>query len=140
MIAKMREAKLSPNTIASYVRVLKAFLSWAREEGLCDVRISNYKTEETIKETYTDHELALLLKKPNIKTTNFCEYRTWVIINFLMNSGARASTIRSILIGDVDLENKMSRSFDPRHLLRTFVKCSSILFSSPAISRHNRLQ
>ena len=30
MIAEMRQTDLSPNTIASYIRVLKAFLSWAR--------------------------------------------------------------------------------------------------------------
>lgn len=105
MISEMRQANLSPNTIASYVRVLNAFLSWARDENLCNLTISRYKTEETIKDTYTDDELALLLKKPNLSTVNFSEYRTWVIINFIMNSGARASTIRNILIGDLDLEN-----------------------------------
>ena len=31
MIASMRTSNLSPNTIASYVRVLKAFLRWARD-------------------------------------------------------------------------------------------------------------
>ena len=30
---------VTQNTIASYVRVLKAFLRWARDEGLCDVVI-----------------------------------------------------------------------------------------------------
>jgi site-specific recombinase XerD len=50
MIASMRASNLSQNTIASYVRVLKAFLRWARDEGLCDIAISAYKTEETVKE------------------------------------------------------------------------------------------
>lgn len=40
-----------------------------------------------------------------MKKCRFPEYRSWVIINFLVNSGARASTIRNILIGDVDLDN-----------------------------------
>lgn len=43
-----------------------------------------------------------LLKKP-APDCNFCEYRNWVIINFLLNSGCRASTVRNILIGDVFL-------------------------------------
>ena len=105
MIFALREANLSPNTIASYVRILKVFLSWARSEGLCDLSIPSYKTVETVKDVYTDKELSLLLKKPNLKTCRFPEYRSWVIINFLVNSGARASTVRNILIGDVDLDN-----------------------------------
>ena len=34
MIASMRGSGLSANTISSYVRVLKAFLSWCNEEGI----------------------------------------------------------------------------------------------------------
>ena len=105
MIVKLREADLSTNTIASYIRILRVFLSWARSEGLCDLSIPSYKTIETVKEVYTDRELSLLLKKPNLKKCRFPEYRSWVIINFLVNSGARASTIRNILISDVDLDN-----------------------------------
>ena len=52
MIASMRASNVSQNTIASYVRVLKAFLRWARDEGLCNVTVSTYKTEETIKERF----------------------------------------------------------------------------------------
>lgn len=43
--------------------------------------------------------------KPNINKCRFTDYRDWVIVNFLLNSGARAATIRSIQIQDVDLEN-----------------------------------
>lgn len=104
VFTKMRSINLSTNTIASYVRILKVFLSWAKDEGYCSITLPSYRTEETVKETYTDKELTALLKKPNMKTCRFPKYRTWVIINFLVNSGARASTIRSILIDDVDLE------------------------------------
>jgi len=34
MIAGMRDYGLVPNTIASYVRILKSFLSWCNEEGI----------------------------------------------------------------------------------------------------------
>ena len=105
MISSMRESTLSSNSISSYVRTLKSFLSWARREGFSDVSIPSYKAEETVKETYTDDELSLLLKKPNLNECSFTEYRDWVIISFLLNSGARASTIRAILIKDLDLQN-----------------------------------
>ena len=105
-IVSMRESGLSPNTIQSYTRSLKAFFRYMSEEDICDIRIKLYKGEETVKDTYTDAELRRLLKKPNLKTCNFCEYRNWVIINMLLNSGMRAATLRSILIKDVNIDNK----------------------------------
>lgn len=107
MISSMRESDLKPNSIASYIRTLKSFLSWARRESLTNLTIPRYKSEETVKETYTDAELKLLLEKPNMRQCSFPEYRNWVIIYFLLNSGARSATIRSILIKDVDIQNEL---------------------------------
>jgi len=67
MISSMRESELSSNSIASYSRTFKSFLSWSRSEGLTNISMPKYKAEEVIKETYTDDELLLLLKKPNLR-------------------------------------------------------------------------
>lgn len=104
MIVSMRDAGLSSNSINSYTRVLKSFFSWCNMEGHTTLNIPLYKGEETIKETYTDAELAVLLKKPDVRKSTFAEYRNWVIINFLLNCGSRAATVRAIQIRDVDLE------------------------------------
>ena len=64
-----------------------------------------YKGVETVKDTYTDRELEKLLKKPDIRKCGFVEYRDWVIVNFLLNSGSRAATIRAIQIRDIDFDN-----------------------------------
>ena len=53
-------------------------------------------------EGVSDEELSLLLQKPE-SDCSFAEYRNWVIINFLLNSGCRAATVRNIQIRDVDL-------------------------------------
>lgn len=102
MIVSMRDAGLSPNSINSYTRVLKSFFSWCNEQGLTRLNIPLYKAEETVKETYSDAELTALLKKPDIRKTTFAEYRDWVIVNFLLNCGSRAATVRAIQIRDVD--------------------------------------
>ena len=104
MIVSMRDAWLSPNSINSYTRVLKSFFSWCNEQGLTRLNIPLYKAEETVKETYSDAELTALLKKPDIRKTTFAEYRDWVIINFLLNCGSRAATVRAVQIRDVDLD------------------------------------
>ena len=107
MIISMRDASLSPNSINSYTRTLKSFFSWCNEQGITRLNIPLYKAEETVKETYSDAELAALLKKPDIRKATFAEYRDWVIINFLLNCGSRAATVRAIQIRDVDLDGGM---------------------------------
>ena len=105
MVARMRDSGLAANSISSYVRVLKTFFSWCNIEGITQINMPRYKSEETIKETYSDSELERLLKKPNMRKCSFAEYRTWVIINLLVNNGTRAATVRNIKNKDVDLEN-----------------------------------
>ena len=107
MIISMRDASLSPNSINSYTRTLKSFFSWCNEQGITRLNIPLYKAEETVKETYSDAELAALLKKPDIRKATFAEYRDWVIINFLLNCGSRAAPVRAIQIRDVDLDGGM---------------------------------
>ena len=105
MILSMREDQLADSSISSYTRTLKTFLSWCNEEGYTKVNIPIYRAADTVKETYTDEELLALLKKPE-GDCSFCEYRNWVIINFLLNSGCRAATVRNIQEQDVDLSRR----------------------------------
>lgn len=105
MVVSMRKAGLAYNTVATYVRRMRAFLNWSNREGYTSLTMANIREKDTVKETYTDEELRLLLKKPK-KDCDFCEYRSWVIINFLLNSGCRAATVRNIQNKDVDLTAK----------------------------------
>ncbi len=102
MVVSMRAAGLAHNSISSYCRVLRTFLNWCNREGISTPPMPNIKDKEIVKEAYTDEELVALLKRPD-KQCSFCEFRNWVIINFLMNCGCRASTIRNIQNQDVDL-------------------------------------
>ena len=102
MVVSMRESGLATNSICSYTRVVTTFLNWCNRQQYCQVTMPKYKEEETLKETYTDKELEQLLKRP-ADTCRFSVYRTWVIINFLLNAGCRAATVRNIMVGDVDL-------------------------------------
>lgn len=105
MIVSMRQSGLAHNSISSYARVFRTFLKWCRENGYTELSLPNYKDRETVKETYTDEELEKLLRKPSA-SCDFCEYRNWTIINFLLNCGCRAATIRNIQNQDVDFEKR----------------------------------
>ena len=104
-IVSMRNSGLSANSISSYLRAFNSFLTWCRENGYSGLTVPNYKPKETVKETYSDSELSLLLKRPSA-SCSFVEYRSWVIVQFLLNSGCRASTIRNIQNRDIDLESR----------------------------------
>lgn len=103
MIVAMRENGLAHNTIATYTRILKTFYNWCDEENYQYIKVPSIREKETVKETYTDEELDLLLKRPD-KHCDFGEFRCWVIVNFLLNCGCRAATVRNIRIKDVDLD------------------------------------
>ena len=105
MILLMRSEHLSDRSINSYTRTLRVFLTWCNGEGYTSVTVPVFKASESVKETYADEELALLLEKPKANC-NFCEYRNWAIVNFLINSGCRAATVRNIQIKDVDLPHR----------------------------------
>lgn len=105
MIVSMRKSNLAHNTVSSYVRVMKTFLNWCGGEGYTDLTLPNFKQEETVKEVYSDAELERLLKRP-APDCHFCEYRNWVIVNFLLNCGCRAATLRNIQIRDVLLQER----------------------------------
>ena len=55
-------------------------------------------------ETYTDAELQLLLKKPNLGQCSFTEYKSWVMTNFLLSTGIRRNSLINIKIKDVDFD------------------------------------
>lgn len=105
MIVSMRASGLAHNSISSYCRVFRTFSNWCRDCGLNIPQLPNIKDKETVKEAYTDAELLALLKRPK-KDCSFCDYRNWVIVNFLMNSGCRSSSVRNIQNQDVDLETR----------------------------------
>jgi len=95
---------ISINTSLRGIRVILHY--FMDLEYMDRFKISFIKAEKKVKETYTDAELKLLLKKPNLKKCTFVEYRDWVIVNFLLASGCRANTICNIKIAHVDFDSE----------------------------------
>lgn len=95
-------------TINTKLRGVRAiFYYFMNEEYIQHFKIHLIKADTPQKETYSEEELKILLKKPNIKICTFVEYRTWVIINFLISTGARLSTILSIKIVDLNFNDEL---------------------------------
>jgi len=95
-------------TVVSFLRDLRVFLYFCMDEGhLPTFKIKLPKVDKPIKETYSDAELQTLLKKPNVKTCDFTEYKIWVLTNYLMATGNRISSALDVKICDLDFDNAL---------------------------------
>lgn len=93
-------------TVNSYLRTIRAFLYFCMDGGyLRRFTVRLIKAEKKVKETYSDAELELLLKKPNTKTCTFKEYQMWVYSNYLLATGNRISSVLNVKIKDLDFDN-----------------------------------
>lgn len=102
-ISYLKQKQVGDISINSYIRGLRAIIYYFIDlDYTAPFKINLIRAEKPIKPTYTDRELELLLQKPNTKKSNFTEYRNWVIVNYLLGTGNRASTVINIKIGDID--------------------------------------
>ena len=107
-ILYLRDRGCNDITVQSYLRDLRAFFYFCMDnEWIPQFKIKLPKADKKIKETYTDEELKILLKKPNLKTSDFTEYKTWVYSNYLLATGNRISSVLNIKIGDLDFDNQL---------------------------------
>ena len=105
-VSHLQEVLNNPTTINTGLRHLKAFTRFLNEQGYINaVKISFLKVQETAKDCYTEQELRMLLRKPNIKECSFAEYRNWCMVNFLIGTGCRISTLINVRIADIDFDN-----------------------------------
>lgn len=108
-IVDLREdPNLNEVSMGTYARDLKTLLRFFMKlDYLPHFEIKIPKTDKEAIETYTDEELRILLKKPDVKKCSFVTYRSWVIVNFLLSSGIRQNSLINIRIKDLDFDNRL---------------------------------
>ncbi|WP_407313768.1 tyrosine-type recombinase/integrase [Desulfosporosinus sp. SB140] len=107
-IRYLQEKGIRTETINTGLRTIRVLLNYLHEENyIHPIKIKLLKGDLPVKETYTDQELSVMLKKPNIRKCSFREFRTWCMINFLVGTGVRARSLVNIKISDLDLDNSL---------------------------------
>ena len=97
----LQENDLRAASINHYLRDLRVILYWIAREGYAEkIPVMLVKGQESIKETYTEEELQQLLQKP--LGDNYCEWRSWAIINWMLSTGNRAKTVCDIQMQDIN--------------------------------------
>lgn len=103
----MRAEGLSEYSIKHYTGDISTFLNWAYRNEYIDepIEIKRVKAQESRPKTFTEEELEALLEKPK-KTASFSEWRTWAVVNFILATGARAKTVCSMKIEDLNFSRR----------------------------------
>jgi len=101
----MQSESVRIDTINHYLRDLRTFFNWCWKENYIEqIKIAMVKGQEAIKETYTEEELIRLLENPI--GDNYCEWRCWAIINWILSTGNREKTICNIQMKNINLQEK----------------------------------
>ena len=113
---ELSESGIKPITIKTDMRHLRTFINFCASRGYMeDLIVPMPRVEETVKETYSNEELKLLLAKP--QGNNWVEYRDWVMVNYFFSTGQRLSTVLNIKVNELDLTNhqvKLNHNKDKR--------------------------
>lgn len=95
-------------SINSYLRDFITTMHFLMNEGYVEpFQMKAIKVDDAPVETYTEEELRILLRKPDVKKCSFSEYRTWVMINLFFSTGIRQRSAIYLKVKDVDVENQL---------------------------------
>lgn len=96
---------MKPTTLNHYLRHVRAFLYWCMDQKYMNSFKIKLVTEQApIIETYTEQELLALLQCPS-KNDPFTDWRSWIIINWILATGNRASTICNVQMRDINFSS-----------------------------------
>lgn len=106
-IVFMKKNRHNITTINTYLRGLRAFLNFLIKQEILEesIKLHLLKDEDKIKETYAEEDIKKLIRKPDLKRCSFAEYRNWVLVQYLLETGNRLRTVINIKVEDVDVDN-----------------------------------
>ncbi|QOX62594.1 tyrosine-type recombinase/integrase [Anoxybacterium hadale] len=125
-VLHLQEQNIKDYTVSSYMKAIRAVLYFfMQKDYIEDFKVTIPKADRELKEIYTDTELKILLKKPNLKKSSFVEYRTWVMINYLIATGQRLKNLQYLKAKDLDFENKVVKLSHTKNRKQTLLPLSN---------------
>lgn len=88
-------------------RTLNVFFKFLHEEYLIPIYHLDYvKETKKIKQIFSIDDIKKLLRQPNLDNCTYSELRDWCIVNIVLNTGVRASSIVNLRVEDVNFKEK----------------------------------
>ena len=99
---------VSPATINNYIRNLKVFFTWAVDNKIIKDspmdKVQFIKVKRKPKDNISDSDFTTLIKALDV--TKYFEYRDYVVIQLIMDTGMRLGETLSLTIDDIDLDRR----------------------------------
>ena len=117
---------ISINTVLRHV---STYLKWLHENNYIDdyIRVKYVRGQAEPKNIYSDEQIKKLIRKPKIDNCSYAELRTWCIINVLVSTGIRRSSLVNIRLQDIDYQDKIIRLTHTKNKLVHYVSMSQSL-------------
>ena len=106
-ICELRARGCKPVSINTWLRGLKAYLLWRKEQGHEVFKVQFLKTEQKVLATLTNESIERILKFPLSKSTNL--RRAHLVALTILDCGLRASEILTVAKEDVDCDQLIIR-------------------------------
>jgi site-specific recombinase XerD len=104
---KPQETKLSPYTVSTYARAIRAFFGYLKAEELIEhnpmQKVRMPKVPQKVIPTLPEQEVEQLLSQPDRSTDT--GFRDFALLLTFLDTGARLSEMSHLKFSDVDLEN-----------------------------------
>jgi integrase/recombinase XerD len=108
---KPQQTKLSPQSIDTYCRAIKAFYSFLKREGFIEVnpveKVRLPKLPELVIPTLSKREVEKLLAQPDKHSNE--GFRDYAILLTLIDTGARLSELANLKVSNIDYEQNYFR-------------------------------
>lgn len=99
---------VSPMTINNYIRNLKVFFTWAVDNKIIKSspmdKVQFVKVKRKPKDNISDSDFTALIRVLDV--TKYYEYRDYVVIQLIMDTGMRLGETLSLVIDDIDLDRR----------------------------------
>ena len=120
-----KQGTMNDISINTRLRGIRTIFYYAMEKGdMSSFEIKLIRAIKKIKPVYTEEELEKLLKKPDVRKTDFTEFRTWAMINHFLATGNRLETASKLAIGDIDFENQKIALRHTKNKIQYFIPLS----------------
>ena len=96
-------------SINTNLRHINTYLKWCYESEYIteQIKVKYSKVTQEPKEIYTDDDIKILLRKPKISECSYTEFRTYCIINMLVSTGIRRSSLLNIKLEDIQWSKQL---------------------------------
>ena len=108
---KPQQAKLSPQSVETYARAIRAFFGYLHCEGFIEVNpmagVKMPKVPETVVPTFSEKEIEKLLAQPDKSSDE--GFRDYAILLTFVDTGVRLSELANLKASDIDYEQNLFR-------------------------------